>query len=456
MTSNTTTTNNNNNHNMDSATQIEEQEEGDENNNNTVNLLDLAASALASTVAASRPIRERSAIYAEGDDKNARIKLDGTVVTDADGEAQGIIVRALTQISNQIRIVGEESQQEMERHESSTKNQQIEVVRHNERIFQCCKQEIYERYHHNDAGHNSQEAVLPLAQTIVNKDENDTTSTTIEGGKEITDGPATSTDASPSSSTSPILVDPARVSVYVDPLDGTKCYANHQYESVTILIAIILDNIPWFGVICKPFGSQGLPSILDTGCAAIYGGCLLGGVYVAGGKQLKRKRASIPPLSEPHQLLNEDSDATFPSDENEDSDVEKGPPKAILPLPAKSVGVVQDFVDDLANRGMLHPQSIHASGAGEKSMRLVLGIENEGLWFWPKKGTSRWDVAASDALLRVMGGRMTDKDGNDLDYSKARTESENTNGIIACTDIRMHKEIMKLFEEGKWDDKLLS
>mmetsp|Transcript_13086 Transcript_13086/g.18259 ORF Transcript_13086/g.18259 Transcript_13086/m.18259 type:complete len:90 (-) Transcript_13086:24-293(-) len=89
-------------------------------------------------------------------------------------------------------------------------------------------------------------------------------------------------------------------------------------------------------------------------------------------------------------------------------------------------------------------------------MRLVLGMDNEGLWFWPKRGTSRWDVAASDALLRVMGGRMTDREGNDLDYTKERTESENTNGIIACIDIQMHEEIMKLFEEGKWDDKLLA
>jgi len=55
-----------------------------------------------------------------GSEQNVRTKLDGTVVTDADGAAQRIIVAALRHVSPDVRIVGEESRTEMERSNSKT------------------------------------------------------------------------------------------------------------------------------------------------------------------------------------------------------------------------------------------------------------------------------------------------------------------------------------------------
>ena len=101
---------------------------------------------------------------------------------------------------------------------------------------------------------------------------------------------------------------------------------------------------------------------------------------------------------------------------------------------------------------MIHPEPLLVSGAGEKSLRIITRFENEGLWFFPKGGTSLWDVAASDALLRATGGRLTDKYGKDMDYSKSRTEAENENGVVACYDQRLHAECIRLFSEGSWQD----
>jgi fructose-1,6-bisphosphatase/inositol monophosphatase family enzyme len=111
---------------------------------------------------------------------------------------------------------------------------------------------------------------------------------------------------------------------------------------------------------------------------------------------------------------------------------------------------VQDFVTHLGNKDMLHPEPLMVSGAGEKSLRIILRSENEGLWFSPKAGTSLWDVAASDAILRTMGGRLTDKHGNEMDYSKSQEEALNQNGVIACYDEKLHAECIRLFMEGSW------
>ena len=109
----------------------------------TVNLFCLATSCLASSMAASEPIRRVAfeaasflssssssssssllmslSIHEDLDSPSScssivsRSKIDGTVVTDADGAAQKIIVDAIRSINPRIRIVREESDEEENR-----------------------------------------------------------------------------------------------------------------------------------------------------------------------------------------------------------------------------------------------------------------------------------------------------------------------------------------------------
>jgi 3'-phosphoadenosine 5'-phosphosulfate (PAPS) 3'-phosphatase len=153
-----------------------------------------------------------------------------------------------------------------------------------------------------------------------------------------------------------------------------------------MLIAIILDRRPCFGFIsCTPFGHPGQISIPDTGCVAFYGGTLLGAVHTAGG--------SICTLQQKEGVL----------------------PRAVISSSRSMMGVVQEFVSLFSKKGMIDPVPMLVTGAGEKSRRMTLRAESEGLWFFPKEGTSLWDAAASDALLRSIGGKLTDKFGHDMD-----------------------------------------
>ena len=362
----------------------------------SVNLLDLAAAALSSTIVAADQIIALAKPDSE-EFKNSRLKSDGSIVTDADLAAQGVIVQTLHKVSTDVRLVGEESEDEMAQHSQN-------ITGHEERaqqMFRLAQQEILIRYNRSDEP-------LPLAQTKDVDPETSSSSTS-------------SNDHAPEATKlEDYVVDSSRVAVFIDPLDGTKAYAKGDYAPVSILVAIILDDRPCFGVICKPFGNVlGQPSILDTGCVAIYGGNLLGAAYAAGGPVCTFKPKD--------QFL----------------------PRAVISS-SRSGGIVEEYVKHLGSLGMIDPEPMMISGAGEKSLRLVLRSQNEGLWFFPKPGTSLWDVAASDALLRATGGKLTDKNGNELDYTKSRTEAENKDGLIACFDQELHTECLRIYREGTW------
>lgn len=380
-----------------------------------MDLLDVAAAAVSSTILAADQIRA-IAVHRDGGEAtkmNIRLKENGTFVTDADLIAQQIVVQALQKISPDIRLVAEEGEEEMNSHMITGHEDEAD------RIFALAREEIFLRYQHGDSD-TIEGANLPLSPRG-------------NGAlSEVADEsyPDPETAAKTVIPLSPLMehvVDIDRVSVFIDPLDGTKAYARGDFPPVCILVAIILDQVPCFGVICKPFGYPGQTPVLNTECVAIYGGTLLGAAYTAGGGYCTK---AIKPSAESDGVI-------------EDL------PRAVISS-SRSGGIVEEFVNHLGSKGMIHPTPLHISGAGEKSLRILLRSEKEGLWFFPKPGTSLWDVAASDALLRATGGRLTDKNGRDMDYSKNRLEAENLDGVVACYDESLHAECIKLFSEGLW------
>lgn len=390
-----------------------------------VNLLALSAACISSAVVAADQITAlASSTNVGGDDdvqenkKNARLKIDGSLVTDADMAAQQIIVDALHKVSSGIRIVGEENEEEMRKHAVTGHEEKLEA------ISRLAREEIlirYDREQQQKEGSDGDVGDLPLAQdrkpdgesTILNdqEQESDSSFARISEMEEF-------------------KIETDRVSVFIDPLDGTNSYAKGDHDPVSILVAIILDQKPCFGVICKPFGYSEQSSVLDTGCMIVYGGTLLGGAYIAGGDAIGNRKTEIAKSAEDRTDL----------------------PRAVISS-SRSKGIVQDFVSHLGERGIFDPEPLLVSGAGEKSLRIITRFQNEGLWFFPKGGTSLWDVAASDALLRAIGGRLTDKFGNDMDYTKSRKEAENLKGVIACYDEGIHAECIRLFQEGSWEQE---
>jgi 3'-phosphoadenosine 5'-phosphosulfate (PAPS) 3'-phosphatase len=351
-------------------------------------------------------------------------------VTDADGAAQRIIYNEIYKVCKDIKITGEESDLEMDHcHSSDQHVDQTTIITsascglEDVNEFQWIQQEFHSHYDEKR----------------------------IEG-------------QIPESTSSSSVVDCSRVCVFVDPLDGTSSYAKGEYDAVTILIAIILDNVPIFGVIAKPFVNpnddshgveteNGCPPWRDTGCSIIYGGSLIQGVFNLGGGELQRsvewKEKQKSQQQQQHYQQQQHQDETIQQTETDTHQRRKR--RAIISK-SKMGGCVGRCIESLSSKDLIHPEPSYISGAGMKTMKLVIGSNDESLWFFPKPGTSLWDVAAADALLRVMGGRISDGCGNDLDYSKGRLEGENMQGIIACIDSSLHAICLELYHDEKWQD----
>jgi 3'-phosphoadenosine 5'-phosphosulfate (PAPS) 3'-phosphatase len=456
-------------------------------------LLELAAASVVACVTASRKIKWLL------DRKNTRRKADGSFVTDADYSAQGVIVEAIRRVSASVRIIGEESAEEMQVHVGRFEEEEQEGDKGNQdqreskaEMYRRLDQDILERTREelrirlrsagveSKGGDSSDDtaaesscgpaATLPLSETPV-LPEKDARIAGANNSPAASSAPhplpGTSREATPAatgpppeSSAAAAVVDVSRVSVIVDPLDGTKSYAHGDYDSVSILIGIVLDgHDPCFGVIGKPFGYTGLTPIRDTGCVAIYGGSLVKGVYVAG-RALPVLPPPLPLQEGKYDRSASPNDGACPPPPELRADQEPANkrqkrrmlPRAVISS-SRSRGVVEEFCSHLGQQGLIDPEPMLISGAGEKSLRLILGTNNEALWFFPKGGTSRWDVAAPDALLRQLGGKITDKHGNFLDYSKDREDAENVEGIIASNDANLHAECIRLFLEGDWVDR---
>lgn len=368
----------------------------------SVNLLEMASSVLASSVSSSLSIRAFAQPNdAAQDSKNARLKADGSFVTDADFAAQSIITRAVQRVSQNVRILGEESPEGVA--EASRDN--LEHAS-DKAVLENCRNEIFRRFKTRGLTSMEEAPNQPLSPSSAGKaaGDEDLFQLSKEQEKEV-------------------MVEASRICVIIDPLDGTSSYAKGKYDAVSILISVNLDFQPHFGVICKPFGYEGISPIMESGCAAVYGGLLIGGGFIAGG-------GPLTPLS---------------GDNGGDA------PRAVISS-SRSKGVVENVCKQMGELGVIDPVPMHISGAGEKSLRLVLRRHNEGLWFFPRSGTSLWDIAASDAILRALGGKVTDKHGRPLDYSKSRAEAENMDGIIACSSEKIHEACMQVFQEKDWDE----
>lgn len=253
-----------------------------------VNLLDLSAACIASAVVAADQITALASANTDEDEnkKNARLKIDGSFVTDADMAAQQIIVDALHKVSSGIRIVGEENEEEMRKRAITGHEEKLEG------ISKLALEEILIRYDREQKTIEVDDSDLPLSQP------------------RKPDEGSTSTDSIRVIEMENFIVDTNRVSIFIDPLDATNSYAKGDHDPVSILVAIILDQTPCFGVIGKPFGYPDQTLVLDTGSMVVYGGTLLGGAYIAGGDAIQRQR-TIPTSSREQSFPNLDPRGLF-------------------------------------------------------------------------------------------------------------------------------------------------
>lgn len=70
---------------------------------------------------------------------------------------------------------------------------------------------------------------------------------------------------------------------------------------------------------------------------------------------------------------------------------------------------------------------------------------------FPGKETSKWDTCASEALIKAVGGRMTDLYGHDLEYHPSQPPFKNSKGLICTLEPWQLDDILRVTSKFRLD-----
>lgn len=169
--------------------------------------------------------------------------------------------------------------------------------------------------------------------------------------------------------------------VWVDPLDATKEFTEGLVENVTVLIGISAGGKAIAGIIHQPFYQK------DVG-RTFWGVVGLGAFGI---------------------------NTTTPD------------PNRCFITTSKShwSDALKEVVDAFPGATLFK-----AGGSGYKVLQIIEG--NHDCYIYPQRGTKKWDSCAPEAILRSVGGTLTDALGQNIDY--AATEKRfhvNWRGLVA-------------------------
>jgi len=181
-------------------------------------------------------------------------------------------------------------------------------------------------------------------------------------------------------------VKPEEVTVWVDPLDGTREFTEGLYDHVTVLIGISMNGKPIAGVIHQPFyGFEKEPQASELGRTmwGVRGLGTFGFTHVP------------PPAGR----------------------------RVITTTRSHSNTTVIKTIE-----AMKPDKILKAGGAGYKVLLLLEGTADAYVFASP--GCKRWDTCACEALLEAVGGTLTDVCGEHIEYDGDADSYVNKTGVL--------------------------
>lgn len=189
--------------------------------------------------------------------------------------------------------------------------------------------------------------------------------------------------------------------VWVDPLDGTREYTEGHDVSkeVTVLIGIAWKGRPIAGIMNQPFYKFEVP---NGGVESIYSGRCLWGIEGVGAFDTINGKIN-------------------PAKANSDK-------TKIVTTRSHLTDLIKKDLSSIPNSELMH-----AGGAGHKVLCVIEG--DADVYIYPRNGTKRWDTCAPEAILRSLGGSLSDIFGRDYSYVKSdELTVENNFGLIASVN----------------------
>eukprot|EP00092_Neocalanus_flemingeri_P084183 GFUD01105715.1.p1 GENE.GFUD01105715.1~~GFUD01105715.1.p1 ORF type:complete len:316 (+),score=106.80 GFUD01105715.1:115-1062(+) len=183
------------------------------------------------------------------------------------------------------------------------------------------------------------------------------------------------------------------LTVWVDPLDGTKEYTQGLLDHVTVLIGIAVGKKSVAGVIHQPYWNY-KSTEPNAPIGRTFYGLIGAGVF------------GFSPISPPVGQ------------------------RIITTTRSHGTGLVQQALE------VLKPSEVlKVGGAGHKVNLLMEGQAHA--YVFPSPGCKKWDTCAPEAILHAMGGKLTDMSGRQYEYHST-VEHMNGEGVLATATISDH------------------
>lgn len=188
------------------------------------------------------------------------------------------------------------------------------------------------------------------------------------------------------------------MTVWIDPLDGTKEFTEGFLDHVTVLVGIAIGKDAIGGVIHQPFWNY-----QNQGKDKVLGRTFYGVVGAGVGGKLTPKD---PPSGE----------------------------RIVASSRSHSTGLIQQVIHSC------EPTKVVAvGGAGHKVILLMEGEAN--CYVMASPGCKKWDTCAPEAILHAIGGKLTDVKGNMYEYHKD-VEYVDEWGILATAKSGDHEDYL--------------
>ena len=94
-------------------------------------------------------------------------------------------------------------------------------------------------------------------------------------------------------------------------------------------------------------------------------------------------------------------------------------------------------------------EAIMKGGCGHKVMMVIEGEVDA--YVFPSSGTKKWDSCAGDAIIREIGGLMTDVDGNQFKYN-SWDNYQNRLGLVVSMNKDTHQAILDKIPQSVKDE----
>jgi len=178
------------------------------------------------------------------------------------------------------------------------------------------------------------------------------------------------------------------ITIWVDPLDGTKNFTLGDTLGVTTMIGIAYRGSPLFGV---------LHHVFSDGPSTYWGGGALGVFRTEDPFGSYGSKLELSPCSD----------------------------YSAVTTRLHSTPKMEEFIKNLHL-----DRCEYADGSGYKGILVLTG--QVSLYVFVEPWTKKWDTCAPEALLKSIGGGIYDLSGNSYSYF-SDAEHINQNGIIMCS-----------------------